>query len=167
MNPISFPNLNLTFLINPVAISIFGLNIYWYGIIIVSAILLGLLLAKRDNGLHKIKFEDMFDFVIIAVIIGIISARLYYVLFKLEYYKNNLDEIFKIWNGGLAIYGGIIGALVTCVFFCKKRGIKFLNMTDYIVPFLALRSIYWQMGKFNKPRSIWGKNRKLFKNENI
>lgn len=167
MNPISFPNLNLTFLINPVAISIFGVDIHWYGIIIMFAVLLGIFLAKRDDGLYKIKFDDMFDFAIIAVIIGIVCARLYYVLFKLDYYINHLDEIFKIWNGGLAIYGGIIGAVVACVFFCKKRMIRFFNMTDYVVPFLALRAIYWQVGKFYKSRSLWKNYRSFFENENI
>ena len=67
--PISFPNLNLSFFINPIAISIFGINIHWYGILIVSAILLGLFLAKKNDGLYKIKFDDVFDFCLIGIFI--------------------------------------------------------------------------------------------------
>ena len=138
MYPISFPNLNLTFNINPIAISIFGINSYWYGIIIVTGVLLGLYLAKKDDGLHGIKYSDVIDFVTIAVFVGILFARGYYVLFKLDYYISHPSEIIKIWNGGLAIYGGIIGGVLTCIFFCRKRKIKFLNMADYLVPFLVL-----------------------------
>lgn len=146
--PISFPNLNLSFFINPVAITILGLNIHWYGIIIVFAILIGLAFAKHDDGLHKIKFDDVFDFVLIALFVGIISARLYYVLFNLDYYIKNPNEIFKIWNGGLAIYGGIIGGAISAVFFCKKKKIKFLDLCDYIVPFLAFAQGLGRWGNF-------------------
>ena len=148
MHPISFPNLNLTFNINPIAISIFGINIYWYGIIIVIGVLLGLYLAKKDDGLHGIKYSDVIDFVTIAVFVGILFARGYYVLFKLDYYISHPSEIIKIWNGGLAIYGGIIGGVLTCIFFCRKRKIKFLNMADYIVPFLVLGQSIGRWGNF-------------------
>ena len=148
MYPISFPNLNLTFNINPVAISIFGINIYWYGIIIVSGVLLGLYLAKKDDGLHGIKYSDVIDFVTIAIFVGILFARGYYVLFKLDYYISHPSEIIKIWNGGLAIYGGIIGGVLTCIFFCRKRKIKFLNMADYLVPFLVLGQSIGRWGNF-------------------
>lgn len=146
--PISFPNLNLTFNINPIAISIFGINIYWYGIIIAIGILVGLCLAKKDNGLHGVKYSDVIDFLTIAMFVGIVFARGYYVLFKLDYYISHPSEIIKIWNGGLAIYGGIIGGVLTCIFFCRKRKIKFLNMADYLVPFLALGQSIGRWGNF-------------------
>lgn len=156
MHPISFPNFNLTFNINPVAISIFGINIYWYGIIIVTAILIGLFLAKKDNGLHGIKYDDVVDFSIIAVFVGIIFARGYYVLFNLKYYIKNMNEIFKIWNGGLAIYGGIIGGVITCILFCKKKKIKILDMLDYLVPFLALGQAIGRWGNFINQEAYGG-----------
>lgn len=146
--PISFPNLNLSFFINPIAIRICGVNIHWYGIIIVFAILIGLAFAKRDDGLHGIKFDAVFDFILIALFVGIICARLYYVLFNLDYYIQNLNEIFKIWNGGLAIYGGIIGGVISAAFFCKKKNIKFLDFCDYLVPFLALGQSLGRWGNF-------------------
>ncbi len=95
--PISFPNLNLSFLINPVAFSFCGLKVHWYGIIIVTAIFIGIMLAKKDDGLYKIKYDDILDYAIIALFVGIICARLYYVVFNMEYYINNPSEIFKIW----------------------------------------------------------------------
>lgn len=146
--PISFPNFNISFLINPVAVSIFGLNIHWYGVLIVSAILIGLFLAKRDDGLHGIKFDVVIDFSLIGILIGIICARIYFVIFNLEYYKNNLNEIFSLWNGGLAIYGGIIGGVISAAIFCKKRKIKFLRFCDYLVPFLALGQSIGRWGNF-------------------
>ena len=88
-------------------------------------------------------------------------------IFNLDYYKYHLIEIFKIWNGGLAIYGGIIGAVISLFVFCKVKKVTFINLCDYLVPFLALRSVNWQMGKFYKSRSVWKQNRKLFENANI
>ena len=116
MHPITFPNLNLSFDINPVAFSILGKDIYFYGIIIVAGIIIALFLMKRDNGKYGLKWDDVFDFLMWALVFGIISARIYYVIFKWDYYKNNLNEIYKIWHGGIAIYGGIIGALLTAFF---------------------------------------------------
>ena len=153
--PISFPNLNISIFINPIAISIGKINIHWYGIFIVTAILLGLALAKKDDGLYGIKFDDIFDFSLIALFSGIICARLYYVVFNLEYYILNPLEIFKIWNGGLAIYGGIIGGVISAFIFCKHKKINFLDLCDYVVPFLALRTSYRKMGKFCESRSLW------------
>lgn len=146
--PISFPNLNISVLINPIAISIGKVNIYWYGIIIVTAMLLGIFLAKRDDKLHGIKFEDVFDFLLIGLFVGIICARLYYVLFKFRYYIENPLEIFQVWNGGLAIYGGIIGGIITAYFFCRVKKINFLNLCDYLVPFLALGQSIGRWGNF-------------------
>ena len=146
--PISFPNLNISLFVNPVAISIFGVNIHWYGILIVSAILIGLALAKRDDRLHKIKFDDVFDFALIGIFIGIICARIYFVIFNLNYYINHPNEIFSIWNGGLAIYGGIIGGVLSAAIFCKVRKINFLDLCDYLVPFLALGQAIGRWGNF-------------------
>lgn len=79
---------------------------------------------------------------------GIICARAYFVLFNLEYYINNLSEIFSIWNGGLAIYGGIIGGAISAAIFCKVRKIRFLDLCDYLVPFLALGQAIGRWGNF-------------------
>ena len=156
MYPISFPNLNLTFNISPIAISIFGINIYWYGIIIVSSMLIGLFLAKKFDGTYGIKYDDVFDFVLIALFLGIICARTYYVIFKLDYYKMHPKEIFMIWNGGLAIYGGIIGGVIAAIFFCKERKISFLNLADYIIPYLSLGQAMGRWGNFINQEAYGG-----------
>ena len=140
MNVITFPGLNLQFNINRVALSIGGISIYWYAILMTSAFAISLLIYKLKNGKFEIKFSDILDLALLVIPISIVSARLYYILFNLEYYVENPTQIFNLRSGGLAIYGGIIGGAVTCYIFCKKRKINLLNLLDYIVPCLALRT---------------------------
>ena len=78
---------------------------------------------------YGIKFDDIFDFAIGALVIGILSARAYFVLFNWDYYSQNISEIFKIWHGGIAIYGAIVGSAIYAVLFCLKRKIKFLDFS--------------------------------------
>jgi len=148
MQPITFPNLNLSFDINPIAFSIGGKDIYWYGIIITAGIALALFLLWKNKDKAKIKWDDFTDFVLIALPIGIICARLYYVIFKWEYYSQNLAQIFQIWNGGLAIYGGIIGGILTAIVFCRVKKINFLELCDYCAPYLALCQSVGRWGNF-------------------
>lgn len=161
--PISFPNLNISLLIDPIAISIGNINIYWYGIIVVMAIFIGLILARKDDGLYGVKFDDVFDFLLIALFVGIVFARLYYVVFNINYYIKNPLEIFAIWNGGLAIYGGIIGAVIVAVIFCKHKKIKFLNFGDYLVPFLALGQAIGRWGNFVNQEAYGSVTESFFK----
>ena len=99
MEPITFPGLGLEFHINPVAIQIFGLEVYWYGIIISAAFLTAVILALRDSGRFGINQDDIVDLVIIATPIAIVGARLYYVIFNLEPYMDNIWEIFNVRRG--------------------------------------------------------------------
>lgn len=140
MNVITFPGLNLQFNIKRVALSIGGISIYWYAILMTSAFAISLLIYKLKNGKFEIKFSDILDLALLLIPISIVSARLYYILFNLEYYVANPMQMFNLRSGGLAIYGGIIGGTVTCYIFCKKRKIDLLNLLDYIVPCLALRT---------------------------
>ena len=121
MNIVKFPILNLTLYIKKVAFTIFGISIYWYGIIIVGAILLDIVLLKKQDGLYNIEFDKVITIIIYLIPISLISARIYYILFNLDYYSLNPMEILNIRNGGIAIYGGVIGALITAVIFCKKK----------------------------------------------
>ena len=140
MNVITFPGLNLQININRIALSIGGISIYWYAILMTSAFAISLLIYKLKNGKFEIKFSDILDLALLLIPISIVSARLYYILFNLEYYVANPMQMFNLRSGGLAIYGGIIGGTVTCYIFCKKRKIDLLNLLDYIVPCLALRT---------------------------
>ena len=140
MNVITFPGLNLQFNINRIALSIGDIRIYWYAILMTSAFVISLLIYKLKNGKFEIKFSDILDLALLVIPISIVSARLYYILFNLEYYVANPMQIFNLRSGGLAIYGGIIGGAVTCYIFCKKRKIDLLDLLDYIVPCLVLRT---------------------------
>ena len=148
MNIVNFEGLGIYLKLNKVAISLFGINIYWYAIFIVIAFILGIFLCKKDDGKYNIKFDDVLELLLFVIPISIISARLYFILFKLDYYIQNSNEILDIRNGGLAIYGGIIGAILTIVLFCKKKNINILDMCDYIAPYLPLGQAIGRWGNF-------------------
>ena len=118
---VSFPNLNLTFNVDRVAFTIGGKDVYWYGIIIAIGFLIavacGLYLAKK----YGMKQDTVIDIVIIAAPLAVICARLYYVAFNWDFYSENPGEIIRIWNGGLAIYGGVIAAIIVAVLYCKIK----------------------------------------------
>lgn len=135
---IFFPEFNLEFNIDRIAFSILNIDIYWYAIIIVFAIIIALLMLKINNNKTGIDFNEMTDLAIYLIPISIIGARIYYIFFNLDYYINNPFQIFNIRTGGLAIYGGIIAGIITCYIFCKKRKINMLDLLDYLAPSLAI-----------------------------
>lgn len=155
MHTITFPLLNLKLEIPKIAFTIGGIDVYWYAIFIIFAFILSLIIFKIKDGKFNIKFSDILDLSIYVIPISILSARLYYVIFNAKYYFLDPIQIFNFRNGGLAIYGGIIGGVITCYVFCKKRKINLLDLLDFIVPSLALRTIHWKMGQFCESRSIW------------
>ena len=146
MNSIFFPGLNLKMQISKIAFSIVGINIYWYAILMVFAFLISIIIFKIKEGKFGIKFNDILDLIVILIPASIICARIYYVIFKLDYYMQNPIQIFNLRMGGLAIYGGIIGGVITCYIFCKKKKIDLINLLDFISPCLALRSKHRKMG---------------------
>lgn len=148
MQKINFEGLGLHFNINSIAFNIGEVKIYWYAVLIVLAIVIGILLCKKDDGKYNIKFDDILELMVFVIPISLIFARLYFIVFKLDYFINNPGEIFNIRNGGLAIYGGIIGAIITIIIFCKKKKIRVLNILDYIAPFLALGQAIGRWGNF-------------------
>lgn len=148
MNLIKFPGLNLEFNISKVAFEVFGIKIYWYAILIVTAIILALIIFRKRNGLYDIRFNDILDLSLYAIPIAIVCARLYYIIFNLEYYMQNPKEILSIRNGGLAIYGAIIGGLITLIIFCKKKKINVLDLIDYVAPGLVLGQAIGRWGNF-------------------
>lgn len=148
MNIVKFPLLNLELKFSDVAFTMFGMDIYWYAVMIVIAIVIALLVLKIREKHFNIKFSDIIDLCIYLIPISIISARIYYVVFSLSDYISSPLEIFNFRNGGLAIYGGIIGGIITCYVFCRKRKINFIELLDYAAPSLAIRTINRKMGKF-------------------
>ena len=164
MNSVTFPGLNLNLQISRIAISIGSIEIYWYAILMTMSFVIALIIYKIRDGKYGIKFDNILDLAILVIPISIISARLYYVLFKLDYYFQNPIEILDFRNGGLAIYGGIIGGTICCYLYCKRKKINFTDLLDFIVVCLPMRTINWKMGQFYKYRSIWNGN--LFAMEN-
>ena len=118
MNNIAFPKLGISLNISPVAFSIGSKPIYWYALIILSGFLLGLFFVYKTCEKRGVKKDNVWDIALFGLIFGIIGARIYYVLFALDEF-DSIADMFKVWNGGLAIYGGIIGAIISTVIYCK------------------------------------------------
>ncbi len=138
MNPITFPGLGLTFQIDRVAFTIFGHSIYWYGIIIACGFLLAVAYCCRQSKHYGIKQDDLIDMLFFAVPLCIIGARLYYIIFYFSLYQKEVDgklvpdfyQMIRIWDGGLAIYGAVIMAILVALVFCRVKKIKFGAMAD-------------------------------------
>ena len=145
---IRFPGMGLEFNINPVAFSVFGKGIYWYGIIISAAFLVCIILAQRDAHKFGINQEDIIDLVLWVIPAAIIGARLYYVLFKWEEYASSPVNILAIWKGGLAIYGAIFAAIVVAYLFAKHKKMDIYKLFDFCVPYLALGQAIGRWGNF-------------------
>ena len=133
---------------DPIMFSLFGIDIHWYSVLILVGIIIGIILLEREAKKFKYPKDLIFNICFWAIIIGIIGARLYYVIFNFSYYKNNLLEIFAIWNGGLAIHGGIIAGALTVIFFAKKCHLNFLKLLDMAIPSLILAQAIGRWGNF-------------------
>lgn len=147
MNIISFPKIGLTLNINPVAFSIGNKPIYWYALIILTGFLLGLLFVYKTCEKRGIKKDYIWDIALIGLVFGIIGARIYYVLFALDEFDSFVD-MFKIWNGGLAIYGGIIGAAISTFIYCKIRKLSVPKVFDICAPGLLIGQAIGRFGNF-------------------
>ena len=97
---------------DPIAFTIFGIEVRWYGVLIAAALLLGMLIAVKRAPKFNIKGDDILDFFIFLIPSVIIGARLYYVIFEWDYFSKHLSEIEMTWHGGLAIHGGIIAGVI-------------------------------------------------------
>ena len=165
MYNIAFPNFNIYLTINNIAFSIGDIHIHWYGIIIAFAVLLCLFLAYKNNNQYGIKYSDIENCMLITLPLAIIGARLYYVVFSWDYYKNNLSEIIKIWNGGLAIYGGILTAILVIWIYCKKKKINALSFLDFLAPLVALGQAIGRWGNFVNREAYGSVTDSLFRME--
>lgn len=145
---VTFPGLGLEFNISKIAFSILGIDIYWYAILIVIAIVLALIILKINNKKEDVKYEYLLDLSIYLIPISLICARLYYIAFNLDFYINNPLEILNLKSGGLAIYGGILGGILTIFIYCKKKKINFISLLDQIAPVLALGQSIGRWGNF-------------------
>lgn len=148
ISDIAFPNLGIYLENVPKSFSIFGFSIAFYGVLIGAGVLAGLFLALR---LAKVTGQDpdtYWDFSIYAIIFSIIGARIYFVAFSWDLYKDDLMSIFKTRNGGMAIYGSVIAAFITLFVFCRIKKKNPLQMGDTAVPGLVLGQVIGRWGNF-------------------
>lgn len=145
---IIFPHLGITISHLPKGITIGGFTIAFYGIIIALGMVGGLLLARWQAKRTGQDPEVYMDFAIWGIIFAIIGARLYYVAFSWDMYKDNLWQIFNTRGGGMAIYGGVIAAVITAIVYCRKKHYKFALFADTAVPGLILGQIIGRYGNF-------------------
>ncbi|SGU49571.1 prolipoprotein diacylglyceryl transferase [Staphylococcus aureus] len=134
--------------IDPVAFNLGPLSLRWYGIIIAVGILLGYFVAQRalvKAGLHK---DTLVDIIFYSALFGFIAARIYFVIFQWPYYAENPGEIIKIWHGGIAIHGGLIGGFIAGVIVCKVKNLNPFQIGDIVAPSIILAQGIGRWGNF-------------------
>lgn len=153
MRQVTFPGFGLEFFLDRVAFTVLGRPVYWYGIIIAFGFLMAVIFCSRQSKKFGIKSDDLLDMLLFAVPLAIVGGRAYYVIFYLDLYRRpdgSLDvaEMFRIWDGGVAIYGAILAAAAVLVVFCKVRKMSFLAFADLGVFGLFIGQLVGRWGNF-------------------
>ena len=138
----------MTLTISPVAFKLGNLSVKWYGVIMAVAIILAVSMAIVEGRKRQIESDDFMDLLLWAVPIGYVGARIYYVIFEWNYYSQHLDQIIAIWNGGIAIYGGLLAGLAVLLVFCYKRMLPPFLILDVITPGVMAAQILGRWGNF-------------------
>lgn len=146
INEISFPGLGLEFTLSREAFSVFGLSIYWYGLLIAAGLVLAGIYGMREAKRTGLSQDDFINMLLIAVPVSIIGARAYYVIFNLDTYR--VLTALDIRNGGLAIYGGIIGACIVIVCYCKAKKLSIGLVLDILAVGLLIGQVIGRWGNF-------------------
>ena len=123
-------------------------KIYYYSIMILIGMMLGIYLVYREFKRHNLDVKQLDNMAFYTIIFGLLGARIWYVLFNLSDYKSNLWEVFAIWHGGLAIHGAIFGGLLFLFFYCRKNKISFIKITDIVMPAVLIGQIVGRWGNF-------------------
>ncbi|KRM69479.1 prolipoprotein diacylglyceryl transferase [Apilactobacillus ozensis] len=134
--------------LNPIAVRIGSIEVHWYGIFIASAVMLAVYLSIVEGKKHGIKSDNIYDMILLALPTAVICARIYYVAFQWNYYQYHLDEIIRIWDGGIAIYGALIGAAIVVYLYCRNKFIPVWLMLDVIAPTVILGQAIGRWGNF-------------------
>lgn len=145
---IGFPNLGLEFTLSRVACTVLGKDIYWYGIIICAGFILAALYVNSRTKDFGITSDNLTDCLIICVPLGIICARIYYVVFEWSYYAQHPGEIIAIWRGGIAIYGGIIGTLIGLFVYSRVKKLSLASLCDLAAFGLLIGQCIGRWGNF-------------------
>lgn len=153
---IRFPHLGITLEHVIKSVGIGGFEIACYGMVLAAAMVTGLLLAMRVADTTGQKGDDYFDLGMIAIVVSVICARIYYVVFSWDYYSAHLTEIFNLRQGGLAIYGGVIGGVATVIVFCKVRKLPWRRALDTAVIGLVWGQAVGRWGNFFNREAFGG-----------
>lgn len=159
---INFPNLGIYLDHVGKNISIFGFSIAYYGIVIVTGMMIAIWIAQREAKRTGQNPEQYLDLAMIGIAAGILGARIYYVIFAWDYYKDDLLSIFNIRQGGLAIYGGIIGGVLTAIVYSHLKKKSFWVMADTMAPSLILGQMLGRWGNFFNKEAFGGYTDNLF-----
>ncbi|MBQ1546670.1 MAG: prolipoprotein diacylglyceryl transferase, partial [Clostridia bacterium] len=131
---VSFPGFGLEFEISPVAVTLGTFSVYWYGIIIAAAFLLGVVYCMKEAKSHNVDADKLMNCLMVGIVTAIIGARAYYVAFSWESFQGDFKSMLNIHGGGLAIYGGIIGALIGGLTAAKIQKMELLPLLDVVFP---------------------------------
>ena len=131
-----------------VAFTLFGRDVYWYGVLMALGILIGVWLTLREGKRKKLTEDDILDMCLVIIPSGVVGARLYYVIFEWASYASNPIRALYIWEGGLAIYGAVIGGLIGMFIYSRVKKIRFLKLADCIAPGLVLAQAIGRWGNF-------------------
>ena len=148
INTISFPNLGWVFTVSRTAFTIFGTPVYFYGLLIGTGLLLAVIYGLYETKRVGIEHDDMFNMLLIALPVSIVCARLYYVAFEWDYYKNNLSEILNIRGGGIAIYGAVLGAAMVVFTYCIIKKLSIPKCLDVLSIGLLIGQAIGRWGNF-------------------
>lgn len=133
---------------NPIAFTILGISIRWYGILISIGILIGYFLASKQSKIYNVDFDKLTDIIIVALPTAILCARLYYVIFNWSYYSVHTSEILNIREGGLAIHGGLLGAILSGYIMARIKKVNFLDLLDTVAPSFIIAQTIGRWGNF-------------------
>ena len=133
---------------NRVAFNIFGFNVYYYSLCILLGVIVAYILIIREGKKQGLTKEFISDLIFYTLIIGILGARVYYCVFNLDYYSSDPISILKVWEGGLAIHGGIIAGILWTLFYTHKYKVNFFRMTDIMVVSLIIGQAIGRWGNF-------------------
>lgn len=165
INTISFPNLGIGPFRISETINIFGFNVHLYGIVIAIGIVLAFCYGLKICEEHGLTKDNVTDILLFGLPSSIVCARIYYVIFEWSDYKDNILDIFKIWNGGIAIYGAVIGACISTFIYCKVKKISVLRAFDVGAFGLLIGQICGRWGNFVNAEAFgsvtnlpWGMN---------
>ncbi len=148
IHQISFHALGIDLMVDRVAFRIFGIPVYWYGILIATGLVLAILYGIRESKRVGLSQDDLLNMILWSVPVAIVTARLYYVIFSWEQYAGNWMSVFDIRSGGLAIYGGIIGVILVLFFYCRQKKISIGMVLDVLAIGLLIGQAVGRWGNF-------------------